>query len=399
MAGTVLISGAGIAGPALAYWLHRYGHAVTVVETGAAVRPGGQAVDVRGAARDVLARMGVLSQVRELRVEERGIAYVDAGGRWLSRMPAHLFGGEGIVSEIEISRGDLAAVLYEHTRESVEYLFADRIVGLDQDGDGVRVRFATGAQRRFDIVVGADGVHSGVRRLAFGPEVDHVRPLGGYTSYFTVPDPGDLDSWFLMHNAPGGRVAGVRPERNGTAKALLAFTSPPLGVDRRDPDQQRRIVAEAFTGVGWRVPQLLAAMWTATDFYFDPICQVHVPTWWHGRVALLGDAGYCGSPLTGMGTSMALVGAYVLAGEVAAAPGAPEVAFRRYQDTLRDYVRRGQALPPGGLRGFAPRTRLEISARTASMRMMHHWPVRNILARQFGKADATRLPEYAPTAA
>jgi 2-polyprenyl-6-methoxyphenol hydroxylase-like FAD-dependent oxidoreductase len=392
---TVLVSGAGIAGPALAYWLHRYGFAVTVVETGAEPRPGGQAVDVRGVARTVVERMGVLPRIRELRVEERGIANVNAAGRHVSRMPADLFGGEGIVAEIEISRGDLAGVLYELTRDSVEYLFADRIVELDQDGAGVRARFAGGAERRFDLVVGADGVHSGVRRLAFGPEADYVRPLGGYTAYFSVPDPGDLDSWFLMYNAPGGRVAGLRPERAGTAQAMLSFTAPPLQYDRRDDRAQRRILAEAFAGVGWRVPALIEAMWTAPDFYFDAVCQVRVPTWSRGRVTLLGDAGYCGSPLTGMGTSMSLVGAYVLAGELATAADDPGTAFRRYQEVMADYVRQCQELPPGGLRGFAPRTRPGIWLRNTSMRMMNHWPMRDILMKQFGKADAIALPDYA----
>ncbi len=391
---TVLISGGGIAGPALAYWLRRYGFTPTIVETGPGPRPGGQAVDIRGVARRVVDRMGIMPRVRELAVDERGYANVDAAGRVVARMPAELFGGEGIVAEIEISRGDLAGILSDLTRPHVEYRYADRISELTEDATGVRVRFASGAQQRFDLVVGADGVYSGVRRLAFGPEERYVRPLGAYTAYFTVPDPGDLDHWFLMYNAPGGRVAGLRPERGGTAKAMLSFRSAPLGHDRRNPDQQRRILAEAFAGVGWRVPGLLAAMWTAPDFYFDTISQVRVPVWSRGRVALVGDAGYSGSPLTGMGTSMALVGAYVLAGELAAAGGAYPVAFARYQEVLRDHGSLGQELPPGGVRAFAPRTRLMISARNASTRMMHHWPMRNILARQFAKADAITLPDY-----
>ena len=161
-----------------------------------------------------------------------------------------------------------------------------------------------------------------------------------------MPDPGDLDHWFLMYNAPGGRVAAIRPERGGTAKAMLSFTSPPLDYDRRDVRQQQRLLTKAFAGVGWRVPALLAAHAGRADFYFDSICQVHVPNWSRGRVPLLGDAGYCGSPLTGMGTSMALVGAYVLAGELAAARDDHGSAFAQYQEVMRDYVRSARRCRP-----------------------------------------------------
>ncbi|MGR6318577.1 FAD-dependent monooxygenase [Micromonospora soli] len=391
---TLLISGASVAGPALAYWLRRYGFSVTVVERAPTLRPGGHAVDVRGAARDVVERMGIMSRVRRQSVDERGVAFVDRHGRRTATMPADAFGGEGIVAEIEIMRGDLSRILYDATSGDVEYLFGDRIVELTQDDDGVEVVFASGAARRFDLVVGADGVHSGVRALAFGPESDHVRQLGAYTAYFTVPDPGDLENWLLMYNAPGGRVAMIRPERGGTAKASLGFTSPPLDYDRRDVRDQQRILAERMAGAGWRVPELVAAMPDAPDFYFDSISQVHVDRWWRGRVALVGDAGYCGSPLVGLGTSLSLVGAYVLAGELASTPDGHEAAFARYQDELRDYVAAAMELPPGGVNGYAPQSQLMISLRALSMRMMTRWPMRRILARQFQKSDGIVLEDY-----
>ncbi|NUT37264.1 MAG: FAD-binding monooxygenase [Hamadaea sp.] len=393
---TVLISGASIAGPALAYWLREHGFTPTVVEIAPGLRPGGQAVDLRGAGRTVVERMGLLPQVRELKVDERGVANVDARGRRRAEMPADLFGGEGIVAEIEIMRGDLTQVLAEATTD-VEYLFDDRIIEMAETPDGVRVTLASGLVRSFDLVIGADGVHSGVRRLAFGPEADYVRPLGAYTAYFTVPDPGDLEHWFLMYNEPGGLCAAIRPERGGTAKAMLTFTSPPLAYDRRDIGAQQEILRRRYARSGWRVPAMLAAMPHADDFYFDSICQVHVDRWWRGRVALLGDAGYCGSPLTGMGTSMSLVGAYVLAGELAATRDDHEAAFARYQEEMRAYVAQCQELPPGGVKGMAPDSRFMIRMRDLSMRMMTRWPMKSMAAKMFSRADAITLKDYAGT--
>jgi 2-polyprenyl-6-methoxyphenol hydroxylase-like FAD-dependent oxidoreductase len=390
----VLISGGGIAGPALAYWLHRHGISSTIVERAPGLRPGGHAVDVRGVARRVVDGMGIMPTVLANRVDERGIALVNGRGRRTATMPAELFGGEGIVAEIEIARGDLGRVLYEATSPFTEYRFGDRITGLAQDAGGVDVTFASGGSERYDVVVGADGVHSGVRGLAFGPDRDYVRHLGGYGCYFTVPDPGDLDHWFLMFNAPGGRVAGIRPERGGTAKASLSFTSPHLGDDRLTVAEQQRLISEKMTGAGWKVPELLAAMPDAADFYFDSISQVHVDRWSRGRVVLIGDAGFCGSPLAGLGTSMSLVAGYVLAGELAASPSDPPAAFGRYQDVLADYVAAGLELPPGGMAAFAPQTRLMIALRPLSWRSMSHWPMRGMLEKQFSKAERITLKDY-----
>jgi 2-polyprenyl-6-methoxyphenol hydroxylase-like FAD-dependent oxidoreductase len=390
----VLISGCGIAGPALAHWLHRHGIDTTVVERAQGPRPGGHAVDVRGAARDVVEWMGLMPAIRANRVDERGIAFVDRNGRRTAAMPADLFGGEGIVAEIEIARGDLARILYESTAGQAEYRFGDRITALHQDAEGVDVTFASGATDRFDVVVGADGVHSGVRSLAFGPDQEFVEFLGAYTAYFTVPDPGDLGNWFEMYNAPGGRVAGLRPERGGTAKASLSFTTPEPVYERVPLAQQRQALVDKLTGAGWRVPSLLAAMPDAPDFYFDSISRVRVDRWSRGRVVLLGDAGYCGSPLAGLGTSMSLVGAYVLAGELASAPASPEAAFEAYQHEMAAYVAAGLELPPGGVKGFAPQSALMIRLRGVSMRMMNHWPMRQMIMKQANKADAITPKPY-----
>ncbi|MGW6708135.1 FAD-dependent monooxygenase [Streptomyces sp. NPDC054956] len=393
----ILICGAGIAGPALAYWLRRGGFAVTIVERAPEPRPGGQTVDLRGAGRTVVERMGLMDRVRAECVDQRGLALVDTTGRTTARLPADSFGGEGIVSEIEILRGDLGRLLYEATLPDTEYLFDDTVTGIrqDADADAVTVTFEKAAPRRFALVVGADGPHSVVRALAFGPERDFVHPIDLYTAWFTALDDLDLDGWFLMHNAPGGLVVSARPGRlPGEIKAGFSFRSPPLAHDRRDVAAQQELVARRFAHVGWETPRLLRAMRTAPDFFLDSMGQVRLDSWSRGRVALLGDAGYCATPLTGLGTSLALVGAYVLAGELAAAGGDHGVAFRRYDTVMRPYVTQAQQLPPGGACGYAPSGRLGIRLRDFSMRSMTRWPMRNLLAAQFAKAGDIELPEY-----
>lgn len=198
-----------------------------------------------------------------------------------------------------------------------------------------------------------------------------------------------------MHNAPGGLVASARPGRlPGEVKAGFGFRSGPLDLDRRDTAAQQDAVARRFAGVGWEAPRLLDAMRRSTDFHLDSLGQVHLDGWSRGRVALLGDAGYCPSPLTGLGTSLALVGAYVLAGEAAAAGGDLAAAFRRYDRVMRPYVTKAQELPPGGAGGFAPNSALAIRLRAMSMRSMNRWPMRQLMAAQFAKAGDIALPAY-----
>ncbi|MGI5130331.1 FAD-dependent monooxygenase [Pseudonocardia sp. CA-107938] len=398
---SALISGAGIAGSAAAYWLHRSGYEVTVLERAAAPRQGGQTVDLRGAGRTVARRMDVFDEILDRTVEQRGIAYVDDRGRIRASLPADAFGGNGIVSEIEILRGDLADVLHTAVRDDCEHVWDDTVTALSEHSGGVAVEFERSAARSFDLVIGADGTHSAVRRLAFGPEKHFLRPIGGYQAWFTTPARADLDDWFLMHRAPGGRVASLRPGRlPGEAKAALAFRSDPLAIDRRDGAAVRRLVRDRFAGItGWNVPWLLDALDTAPDLAFDSIDQVHMDTWTRGRVALVGDAACSPTSLTGLGTSLALVGAYVLAGEMRRSGGNHPTAFAHYERIMRPYVAQAQELPPLGIAGFAPNGRLAIGLGTLSFRLMTGWPLRWIAARFFDKADAIELPDYATTCA
>ncbi|MFC4592086.1 FAD-dependent monooxygenase [Sphaerisporangium corydalis] len=336
---SVLISGAGVAGPALAHWLWRYGFTPTVVELAAAPRAGGAAIDVRGSAIGVLESMGILDEVRRHRTRMGEGVLVDATGHEFAKLPAAAFGGE-----LEILKEDLTRVLYTATERDVEYLFGDSIIALDQDADGVRVTFAQGGRRTFDLVVGADGMHSATRRLAFDPAAVRLHHLGIYGALFTTPNFLGLEHSSRLYNAPG-KMGYVFTARGDTETRVgLSFASGPLEYDRHDEAAQARIVEERFAGDGWEIPRLLEAMRRAPDFYFDSSGQVHLDRWSAGRVTLVGDAGYCAAPTSGRGTSQALIGAYVLAGELAEAGGDHEKAFAAYEAGLRDHVEANQKL-------------------------------------------------------
>jgi len=396
---TVLISGAGIAGPSLAFWLTKNGYRVIVVEIADGIRPGGQTVDLRGAGGAVVERMGLMPQMRAHALEQHGVAWVASDGSRRAEMPVTAFDGNGLVSKLEILRGDLVDVLYQTTKDSAEYRFNTGISALSQDDDGVDVTLTDGTKMRADLIVGADGPHSAVRGMAFGPEDEFVKPLGGYNAWFTAPDHVGLDGWYLMYLAPGGLNASMRPTHDpAMAKAGLAFASEPISYDRRDLDAQRQMLVERFAGAGWQCDALLTAAQEADDFYFDSFLQVKMTSWTSGRVALVGDAGYCASPLSGMGTSLALVGAYLLAGELGPAnlfdAKGIQNAMQRYQTTMRPYVDKCQDIP-NRVDRFAPNSASDIAGNIAVMKWMQRWPFRPIASRIWFKvADSIELPDY-----
>jgi 2-polyprenyl-6-methoxyphenol hydroxylase-like FAD-dependent oxidoreductase len=266
---TVLIGGAGIAGPSLAFWLTQSGYRVIVAELTDGIRPGGQTVDLRGAGGDVVGRMGLIDRMRERSLDQNGVAWIKADGSRRAEMPVTAFNGNGLVSKLEILRGDLVDVLYQATKDSADYRFNTRIEELNQADDAVEARLTDGTTLSADLVVGADGPHSAVRRLAFGPEDQFVQPLGGYNAWFTAPDSVGLDGWYLMYQAPGLN-ASMRPSHDPTlCKAGLAFRSQPVAFDRREPEQQRALLAKhsrAQAGSAtlyWRRrPKPMTSTWT-----------------------------------------------------------------------------------------------------------------------------------------
>jgi 2-polyprenyl-6-methoxyphenol hydroxylase-like FAD-dependent oxidoreductase len=382
----ILISGASVAGPALAYWLNRHGFTTTVVERAADLRGGGYAVDFRGSVHlGVLAEMGILDEIRAHQTQLSSTTYVDGDGKPVAEMPAEIFAGD-----VEILRGDLGRVLFDATKDSTEYLFGDSITGFDDRADGVYVTFELAQPRRFDLVIGADGLHSNVRRLAFGEHDSYLRDLGMFVSIYTIPDTFGLDHAGLLYSVPG-KTASVF-SAGDRAIAGYFFTAPEASYDYRDVAAQRKILTSAFADAGWRVPELLAGLDAAPDFYFDSVSQVRLDRWSSGRVALIGDAACAAGP-GGNGTGNAVVAAYVLAGELARADY--PTAFARYEQLLRPYVAKGQKQALSGSAFLAPPTWKKIKQRNRFFRMLRYLPVKGLIKRLSTRtAVGITLPDY-----
>ena len=389
----ILITGASVAGPTLAYWLSRLGMDVTVVERAPEFRDGGQTIDVRGAGKLVVQRMGLESAIRARTTHEDGLRFVDAQDRTQAEFGIGAFGGNGPVAELEILRGELAKLLIEHGRDAVDYRFGDCIAALEELPEGVKVRFEQGGEEVFDLVIGAEGVGSHTRKLVFGDEVQR-RSFKLYTAYFTIPrTPGDARQmrWF---NAPGGLSVCLRPDNLGTTRALLSFQEAPGAYEKLPIAEQKALLKEKFGALKWETPRILAALEDATDLYFDQISQVRMPRWSKGRIALVGDAAYCASPISGMGTSLGMCGAYVLAGELGRHDDHAQ-AFTAYEKIMRPYVDQAQSVPTFAPRLASPHSRAGIALGHAVLRMSNVPIIKTILARFLTpKADAIALPEY-----
>ncbi|MGW9395864.1 FAD-dependent monooxygenase [Streptomyces sp. NPDC055642] len=364
---TVLISGAGIAGPALAYWLNRRGHEVTVVEKAGTLRSGGYPVDVRGTALEVVRRMGILPRLRDAHIDLRRLTFLGADGGEVASVEPHTVTGGVAGRDLEVRRGDLTDALHAAVRDDVEFLFDDSIDTLDQSGHGADVTFSGGGSRTYDMVFGADGTHSSTRETLFGPEERFHRYLGYRFAVFTMRNTLGLSHETVLWNTPGRAAALYAVGDTDEVHAFLTFarTEPPSGASR-DPRAQRDLLTAAFADAGWEVPGMLAAMRGADDLFLDGVGQIRMPRWSSGRTALVGDAAYAPSFLTGQGTSLALVGAYMLAGSLA---GRDHTAgFAAYEDSTREFVTLNQHLVAEGGATLFPTTAEALEQRNSRLR-------------------------------
>ncbi|MEU0968569.1 FAD-dependent monooxygenase [Streptomyces sp. NPDC005917] len=388
---SVLVSGASVAGPALALNLVRLGARVTVVEKAPELRGGGFAVDFRGHVhRTVLTSMGIWDEIHARQTRMGRQTVVNADGSARVDLPAELMSGD-----VEIFRGDLTQLMYERTKDDVEYVFGDSVASLTEDADGVDVTFERGAPRRFDLVVGADGLHSNTRRLVFGEESRYLRFFDHYVAGFDIPNHLGLHRTGRVYSEPGrAAVIGNYDGDPGRAGALLVFRSEELSYDRRDVTAVKRILAERFADFGWEGPTLLKALEEADDLYFDAIAQIHVDRLVKGRVALLGDAGY-GATMGGMGTGVAVVGAYVLAGELDLAGGDHRTALAEYESRIRDFAKGCQKISGNAGPFFAPPTERRIRNRDRMYRVLSSRPLARFFKKMTEKAATDiRLREY-----
>lgn len=354
----VLISGASVAGPALAYWLVRAGCKVTVVERAPSLRSAGQGIDVRDAARDVIKRMGIFERILEKSSHEEGIKIVDSNSRCIARFGVDKSGkGESFTCDIEILRGELAGILFDVTKDDVSYIFSDMVESLEETDKEVIVNFAYGTPTTaFDLVVAADGFGSKIRGIAFGNGRSHIRSLNSYISYFSIPLGNTDTMWSSAHWVKGGRNMVLRPDNVGRTRAFLILAAYENSDERlvrlekaskEGIAAQKALVQELFQDADWEVSRILKGMHESEDFYMQHIAQVRLNRWSSGRVTVVGDAGYAPSPVTGMGTSIAFIGAYVLAGEISRQPNNIPAALESYERILRPYVESVQKLPPG----------------------------------------------------
>ena len=386
----VLIVGAGIAGPTLAYWLHRAGYEPTLVERSPELRRGGYLVDFWGAGFDVADRMGIAPEVIRSGYHLREVRQVGHDGQRIAAFDPELFVRATDGRYVSIARSELAAIIYGALGDRVETIFGDSVRALDDDGARVRVTFDSGSPRNFDLVIGADGLHSQVRRVVFGPEERFEKYLGITVAAFELEGYRPRDELVAMMYTDVGYQVTRLSLRDDSTMFLFTFIDDG-SVANRDTAAQQAALRERLAGAKWEIPAILERLGDAKTFYCDRVSQIQMPSWTRGRVALLGDAAACVSLLAGQGSALAMVEAYVLAAELAKAPGNHGQAFARYEQRLAPFLRSKQKAAGRLAVAFAPRTGMQLFLRNSVLKLFN-LPFVAKLAMGNSLRDAIELP-------
>ena len=404
-AGRILISGAGIAGPVAGYWLAQAGYSVTIVERAPSIRTSGQSIDVRGHALTILQRMGLEGQVRSRTTQEKGLRFIDGTGTTKAEFPVDP-SGASFTADIEIQRGDLAEILYDATGDKIEYIFAESITSISEDQHECTLEFANGQQKRtVDLLVIADGISSRTTEIAFPDQTSTVKNLGQWSAWFTIPRIQCDDGWARWYNAPKGRMILARPDNSHQKSrvSLWIMTTPDLETalvkaQSQSTEVQKQLWNSLFKDADWsETPHILQAMMTSSDFYAQKVAQVKLPHWsTSGSIVALGDAAYCPSPISGMGTTLAITGAYILAGEIARnRPDIPS-GLAVYETRMRPFVKTAQELFPGTPRLANPHTNFGIWILHLFLAFFAWTGLARVMGERYSPAaDAIELPEYA----
>jgi len=389
----VLISGVGIAGPTLAYWLAAQGFEPTLIERSPSLRTGGYIIDFWGLGYDIAERMGLLPALKCSGYEVEEVRFVDEHGRRVGGFSVDVFRQLTRGRYLSLPRGDLATLIYRNVQGRCDVVFGDSIVGVEQDRDGTQISFEHAPPRRFDLLIGADGLHSVVRNLAFGAQDQFERYLGYGIAVFEVEGyrPRNEDA-YVSYSLPGKQAARFAMRGDRTMILLIFAGESQRLADQRDISAQKIFLHETFGDAGWECPQILSALDGCRDLYFDRVSQIRMSNWSRGRVALVGDAAFCPSLLAGQGSALAMAAAYVLAGELGRADGHFEHAFARYEARLASFIARKQETAERFAGSLAPRSRLGLLLRNQITRLFRIPAVADLVGGSL--LDHLELPSY-----
>jgi 2-polyprenyl-6-methoxyphenol hydroxylase-like FAD-dependent oxidoreductase len=393
---TVLVCGAGIAGPTLAYWLKRGGFAPTILERAPALRSSGYVIDFWGLGYDIAEKMGLLPGLLREGYHVKELRIVDAHGKRVSGFGTKVFDELTGGRFVSIRRSDLSQLIFAKIADDCEVLFGDTIKAINQEENGTRVTFESGKERRFDLVIGADGLHSTVRKLVFGLQENYEKYLGYMVAAFEIPDyrPRD-ENVYVIYERPGRQVGRftLRGDRTLFLFVLARAVDHQL-LYPHDVCAQKAYLRDAFAKDEWELPQILAALDNCAELYFDRVSQIRIDSWSRGRVGLIGDAAFCVSLLAGQGSALSMTAAYLLAEELGRANGDYEVAFPRYEELLRPYIVGKQKAAMRFASSFAPKTQLGLTIRHVAMNAFRMPTIAKFAIGRDLVADQIKLPQY-----